>query len=106
MNSRRFIIVKALPALERCRKTRRWRAQLSQFYTRFRAPRFRIRRGFVIKTAKNQAAVLGPAAALLHIKRPLEAHRRTSMTQLKWTGLLAGAIALGLVSPVFAHHSH
>jgi len=28
------------------------------------------------------------------------------MTQLKWTGLLAGAIALGLVSPVFAHHSH
>jgi hypothetical protein len=28
------------------------------------------------------------------------------MSQLKWTGLLAGAIALGFVSPALSHHSH
>ena len=28
------------------------------------------------------------------------------MKSLNWTGLLAGALALGLVSPVLAHHSH
>lgn len=28
------------------------------------------------------------------------------MRNLKWTGLLAGAIALGVVSPALSHHSH
>ena len=28
------------------------------------------------------------------------------MKSLKWTGLLAGAIALGVVSPALSHHSH
>ena len=28
------------------------------------------------------------------------------MDSLKWTGLLAGALALGAVSPAFSHHSH
>lgn len=28
------------------------------------------------------------------------------MKNLKWTGLLAGAIALGVVSPALSHHSH
>ena len=28
------------------------------------------------------------------------------MKHLKWTGLLAGALALGIVSPAFSHHSH
>ncbi len=30
----------------------------------------------------------------------------TLMRNLKWTGLLAGAMALGIVSPALAHHSH
>ena len=28
------------------------------------------------------------------------------MKTLQWTGLLAGAVALGAVSPAFSHHSH
>ena len=28
------------------------------------------------------------------------------MSQLKWTGLAAGAVALAIVSPALAHHSH
>jgi len=28
------------------------------------------------------------------------------MRNLKWTGLLAGAMALGVVSPALSHHSH
>ncbi len=28
------------------------------------------------------------------------------MKNLKWTGLLAGAMALGIVSPALSHHSH
>lgn len=28
------------------------------------------------------------------------------MKTLKWTGLLAGAIALGAISPALSHHSH
>ena len=28
------------------------------------------------------------------------------MTNLRWTGLLAGAMALGIVSPALSHHSH
>ena len=28
------------------------------------------------------------------------------MKNLKWTGLLAGAMALGIVAPAFPHHSH
>ena len=28
------------------------------------------------------------------------------MSNLKWTGLAAGALALGLVSPALSHHSH
>ena len=28
------------------------------------------------------------------------------MTTLKWTTMLAGVLALGIVSPVLAHHSH
>ena len=28
------------------------------------------------------------------------------MKTLQWTGLLAGALALGVVSPAFSHHSH
>jgi hypothetical protein len=28
------------------------------------------------------------------------------MKTLKWTGLLAGAMALGIVSPALSHHSH
>jgi len=28
------------------------------------------------------------------------------MRNLQWTGLLAGAMALGAVSPAFSHHSH
>ena len=28
------------------------------------------------------------------------------MNSLKWSGVFAGAMALGLVSPVAAHHSH
>lgn len=28
------------------------------------------------------------------------------MKNLKWTGLLAGAVALGVVSPALSHHSH
>ncbi len=30
----------------------------------------------------------------------------TPMKNLKWTGLLAGAMALGVVSPALPHHSH
>jgi len=37
----------------------------------------------------------------------LEKIRRiTLMKNLKWTGLLAGAMALGIVSPALSHHSH
>jgi hypothetical protein len=28
------------------------------------------------------------------------------MNRLQWTGLLAGAVALGFVSPALSHHSH
>jgi hypothetical protein len=28
------------------------------------------------------------------------------MNSLKWSGMIAGAIAIGLVAPVAAHHSH
>ena len=28
------------------------------------------------------------------------------MKNLKWTGLLAGVIALGMAAPAFSHHSH
>ena len=28
------------------------------------------------------------------------------MKTLKWAGIMAGALALGIVSPVLAHHSH
>jgi hypothetical protein len=30
----------------------------------------------------------------------------TLMKNLRWTGLLAGAMALGIVSPAVSHHSH
>ncbi|MEE8074220.1 MAG: DUF6152 family protein, partial [Candidatus Binatia bacterium] len=30
----------------------------------------------------------------------------TLMKNLKWSGLLAGAMALGIVSPALSHHSH
>ena len=32
--------------------------------------------------------------------------RVTLMKNLRWTGLLAGAMALGIVSPALPHHSH